>query len=267
MKRARIACMLALCLGLVFSSVSVLAQKSSPPATEKINLNSATVEQLQSLPGIGPATAKSIVEYRTKAGKFNRIEEIINIKGIGEKKFQYPELPAPAKKKYGSFMEAANDIMLRTQKTITGADILRGGETGIGTYRYSVFTRTLATCGNVLYSPTDDAQDIGVNALIAAKTDKMHIDSEPFNMPFVADATIAGKIAKLYFQRKLLTKSEERMTVKATCVALDPGDFITVSGDNYGGEHPVIVDSMTIRKDCSIDLTCTGYTDTIDNYS
>jgi competence protein ComEA len=88
MKRARIACVLALCLGLVFSSVSVLAQKSTPAATEKINLNSATVEQLQSLPGIGPATAKTIVEYRTKAGKFNRIEEIINVKGVGEKKFQ-----------------------------------------------------------------------------------------------------------------------------------------------------------------------------------
>jgi comEA protein len=88
MKKARVACVLALCLGLVFGSVSVLAQKSSHPGTEKININTATVEQLQSLPGIGPATAKNIVEYRTKAGKFNRIEEIINVKGIGEKKFQ-----------------------------------------------------------------------------------------------------------------------------------------------------------------------------------
>jgi len=65
-----------------------MAQKATPAATEKINLNTATVEQLQSLPGIGPATAKSIIEYRTKAGKFNRVEEIINVKGIGEKKFQ-----------------------------------------------------------------------------------------------------------------------------------------------------------------------------------
>jgi comEA protein len=88
MRRARIACVLVLCLGLVFSSVSVLAQKSGPAAAEKINLNSATVEQLQSLPGIGPSTAKGIVEYRAKAGKFNRIEEIMNVKGIGEKKFQ-----------------------------------------------------------------------------------------------------------------------------------------------------------------------------------
>ncbi len=86
--KIRIACVLALCLGLAVSSVSVLAQKSSPVTTEKVNLNSATAEQLQSLPGIGPVIAKSIIEYRTKVGKFNRIEEIINVKGIGEKKFQ-----------------------------------------------------------------------------------------------------------------------------------------------------------------------------------
>lgn len=88
-KKAKAFCVVALCLGLTLSSASVLAQKSGPAgAAEKINLNSATLEQLQSIPGIGPSTAKSIVEYRTKAGKFNRIEEIINIKGIGEKKFQ-----------------------------------------------------------------------------------------------------------------------------------------------------------------------------------
>jgi comEA protein len=88
LKKAKITCVLVLCLGMALSSVSVLAQKSSPATAEKINLNTASIEQLQSLPGIGPSTAKSIVEYRTKVGKFNRIEEIINIKGIGEKKFE-----------------------------------------------------------------------------------------------------------------------------------------------------------------------------------
>jgi comEA protein len=87
-RRARIVCVLALCLGLALSSVSVMAQKSAVVPTEKINLNSATSEQLQAIPGIGPATAKAILEYRTKVGKFNKIDEIINVKGIGEKKFQ-----------------------------------------------------------------------------------------------------------------------------------------------------------------------------------
>jgi competence protein ComEA len=86
-KNLRIACALALFLGLALGPVCVQAQKSNPVQTEKVNINSATLEQLQSLPGIGPATAKNIVEHRTKVGKFTRIEEIINVKGIGEKKF------------------------------------------------------------------------------------------------------------------------------------------------------------------------------------
>jgi len=86
--KAKIVCVLVVCLGLALSSVSVLAQKAGPVAAEKVNLNSATAEQLESLPGIGPAMAKLIIEHRTKSGKFTRIEEIMNIKGIGEKKFQ-----------------------------------------------------------------------------------------------------------------------------------------------------------------------------------
>jgi competence protein ComEA len=86
--RIKIAGALVLCLAMAISSVSVLAQKHNPGTTEKVNLNSATIDQLQTLPGVGPAIAKSIVEHRTKVGKFSKIEEIINVKGIGEKKFQ-----------------------------------------------------------------------------------------------------------------------------------------------------------------------------------
>ena len=75
---------LALCLGLVLSPAA-LAQKGKAASTDKVNINTATVEQLQTLPGIGPAMAKSIVDYRTKVGKFTKIEELINVKGIGEK--------------------------------------------------------------------------------------------------------------------------------------------------------------------------------------
>jgi competence protein ComEA len=89
-RKVRVVLMLALlCIGLVSGPVSLSAQdtKTDAVSVEKINLNTATAEQLQSLPGIGPAAAKNILEYRNKAGKFNRIEEIINVKGIGEKKF------------------------------------------------------------------------------------------------------------------------------------------------------------------------------------
>jgi competence protein ComEA len=75
-------------LGLALTPISALAQKSSAGSTEKVNLNTASLEQLQSLPGVGPSIAKKIIEHRTKVGKFTKVEEILNVKGIGEKKFQ-----------------------------------------------------------------------------------------------------------------------------------------------------------------------------------
>jgi len=78
---------LVLCLALSLAPLA-LAQKGKALSTEKVNLNTATVEQLQTLPGIGPAMAKRVLEYRTKVGKFTKIEEILNVKGFGEKRFQ-----------------------------------------------------------------------------------------------------------------------------------------------------------------------------------
>jgi competence protein ComEA len=63
------------------------AAKASAPATAAVNLNSATQAQLETLPGIGAATAKRIIEYRQKNGNFKKVEELMNVKGIGEKAF------------------------------------------------------------------------------------------------------------------------------------------------------------------------------------
>ncbi len=87
-KRTLVAWAVLLCLGLMLAPVTVMAQKGKATSTEKVNLNTATAEQLQTLPGIGPAMAKRVIEYRTKVGKFTKIEELINVKGIGEKRFQ-----------------------------------------------------------------------------------------------------------------------------------------------------------------------------------
>lgn len=60
---------------------------AAAPTKAVINLNTATVDQLETLPGIGRKTAERIIEYRTKAGGFKRIEDLMNVKGIGEKSF------------------------------------------------------------------------------------------------------------------------------------------------------------------------------------
>jgi competence protein ComEA len=70
---------------LLVSGTAVAAGKPAP--TAKVNLNTASVEQLTTLPGVGPKLAARIVEYRQKAGTFRSTQELMNVQGIGEKSF------------------------------------------------------------------------------------------------------------------------------------------------------------------------------------
>ena len=59
----------------------------APAPASPVNLNTATEAQLTSLPGIGARAAQRILEFRQKNGSFKKIEDLMNVKGIGEKSF------------------------------------------------------------------------------------------------------------------------------------------------------------------------------------
>ena len=67
---------------------STQSSSTSDTSSKKVNINTATQEELDTLPGIGPSIASKIIDYREQNGKFNSIEEIKEVSGIGEAKYE-----------------------------------------------------------------------------------------------------------------------------------------------------------------------------------
>jgi competence protein ComEA len=84
---------LGLIAALALASNAAAGQKKDDDGAGKkatsavVNINSATPGELETLPGIGARTAQRIVEYRQKNGGFKKIEELMNVQGVGEKSF------------------------------------------------------------------------------------------------------------------------------------------------------------------------------------
>lgn len=67
---------------------ALLLGLSSAWALAAVNINTASADELKALPGIGPSKATAIVAYRNEHGKFKSVEELKNVKGIGEGIYQ-----------------------------------------------------------------------------------------------------------------------------------------------------------------------------------
>ena len=83
-----VAAAVALAMGMgAFTEARGVQESKAAAAALTVNLNTATQADLEKLPGIGPVMAKAIMDYRQKSGGFKKIEELMNVKGIGEKAF------------------------------------------------------------------------------------------------------------------------------------------------------------------------------------
>jgi competence protein ComEA len=89
--------LMAAIVGIAVSAAAASAQnKATTPkaaatatatATAPVNLNTATAEQLATIPGVGPKMAERIIDYRQKNGGFKKVEDLMNVSGVGEKSF------------------------------------------------------------------------------------------------------------------------------------------------------------------------------------
>ena len=91
----RIACssVVLAALATLFAAIPGVAAQAKPQASAKsgstqvVNVNTASAADFEALPGIGPKMAARIIEYRQKNGPFKKVEELMNVRGLGEKNF------------------------------------------------------------------------------------------------------------------------------------------------------------------------------------
>jgi competence ComEA-like helix-hairpin-helix protein len=90
--------------GLAMALVCAVIFAQKKPPAKPIDLNAATIKELEELPGVGPVTAQRIIEARQKSGRFRRVEDLLAIRGISTKRLDalrpYVTVspPPPAKK-------------------------------------------------------------------------------------------------------------------------------------------------------------------------
>lgn len=93
-KVIRLLSVVALCAAVITAgagqtlAVPPTKEAGSSKSTSPVDLNKASENQLTEVPGIGPSLAKRIVEFRNENGDFRRVEDLLKIRGIGEKSFQ-----------------------------------------------------------------------------------------------------------------------------------------------------------------------------------
>jgi comEA protein len=90
MRRTKSVALLAVALwitGIVLHADQEPKENTAKVGAALVNLNTATQVQLETLPGIGAKTAVRIIEYRQKSGGFKKIEDLMNVRGVGEKSF------------------------------------------------------------------------------------------------------------------------------------------------------------------------------------
>lgn len=76
-------CLVALCL-----AAGVAPAATKKPPLKPVNINTANAEELQQVPGIGPATADKILQMRKSYGAFKSVDDLVSIKGLGKKRLE-----------------------------------------------------------------------------------------------------------------------------------------------------------------------------------
>jgi hypothetical protein len=149
-------------------------------------------------------------------------------------------------------------------KTITEA-IIKPGSFQSG----ATFTQKEKDSGYVTWQiATEPADSVNKN-LIAAKTTTDRPGDTTIEAEWILDSVKAQKAGKLALQRILLKDKTITFTGNSCLLALEPGDMVTITGQNHGDEgggYKTLITKMTIREGCWIDFECLRFTEELDTW-
>ena len=147
-----------------------------------------------------------------------------------------------------------------SQKTLTKADIKKNA------FKYRSIIQKLPDSGFVQWQQPNEAQETFLKTLVPAKSTTDEVSKEIFPCNFVQNSIYAQNLASMYFQKKFLKSGMVSFIGMPGLLVLQPDDMITINHADYGGTYDVLVDSMKIKKDLSIELSCTAFSSSLDDW-
>lgn len=160
-------------------------------------------------------------------------------------------------------------LIKESQYTLDNSDILTtGNEKAETSFKYNnMLSDEYSDCGYIAWQQNDQSQDRFIQLLVGAKDNtKTKISNNILEIPFVQDSQQAQIIGILYYQRLLLRKAILSFMAKSKLLGLQPDDVITINHNDYGGSYNVLVESIIIKKDLSIQISCVLFSQDLDDW-
>lgn len=154
-----------------------------------------------------------------------------------------------------------------SQKTITKAEVIRPSEVGEGTFKYrTLVNKQRSDSGYVNWQAAGEVQDKFYKIEVPVKDSVDYKSNTVINVPFIQDSQDAQRAGTLCLQRKFLVAGQGSFQAKGLCLAVQPDDIVTINHADYGGSADVLIDSMRINPDVSIDFGFETHSDSLDDW-
>lgn len=162
-----------------------------------------------------------------------------------------------------------------SQKTITNVDVLRESisadqeelSPGEGSFRYSAVVTEQNDAGYYLYQDGTTPQSTYVKLQAKAKATNANPSTESIDLIWVQDIDDGYRLASLYYQRKFLASANASFDSKASLLALQPDDVMTINYADYGGSYAVLIDQIRIARDLVLSFSVTKFSAALDDWA